>query len=185
MRTWIGYTLSTLLIAGAAFGRKAPASNSGDQTNDRIEVIGHVAFDGKDVTGVSAGEHWRRNYLYLSSAGKVTVVDITNGSAPKITSEYVEPTPLHAQVVVGNVVLLTDTPAPAASIPHSISIVSFSDPAKPKVVREFTNITGYLADKRRGLIHVINNEGLWILQEQPGRDLELEKEYEHSVLYNH
>src|ERR1035438_2113235 len=131
MRTWIGYTLSTLLIAGVAFGRKAPASNAGGQTNDQIEVIGHVAFDGKDVTGVTTGEHWRRNYLYLSSLGKVTVVDITNGSAPKITSEYVEPTPAHAQVVVGNVVLLTDTPPAAVSSPHSISIVSFANPAKP------------------------------------------------------
>src|SRR5579862_916241 len=148
MPRWIGYTLSTLLIAGAAFGRKAPASHSTEGTNDQIELIGHLAFDGKDVTGITTGEHLRRSYLYVSSLGKITVVDITSGSAPKITSEYAAPTSSNARLVVGNVALLTDTQPASASTPHSISIVSFANPVKPEVIRQLTNITGFFVDTR-------------------------------------
>jgi hypothetical protein len=86
-------------------------------------------------------------------------------------------------VVVGNAVLLADT-QPATHVPSSISIMSFANPADPKIVRQFKNVTGFLIDSRRGLIYVVNSEGLWILRENPGRDLELEKQYDHELLYN-
>ena len=62
--------------------------------------------------------------------------------------------------------------------------MSFANPADPKIVRQFTKVTGFLIDSRRGLVYVVNNEGLWILIGNPGRDLELEKQYEHELMYN-
>jgi hypothetical protein len=174
-----------LLVGGAPGASAAKAPNEVAPANDRIEVIGHLAFDGKGVTSVTTGEHWRKNYLYVNFDGKITVVDVTGGAKPTIASEYNGPSASNAQLVVGNVALLTDAQPVASNIPHSISIVSFANPAKPEVVRQFTNITGFLVDTRRGLIHVVNNEGLWILQEKPGRDLELEKQYERELKYNH
>ncbi len=179
----IGFTLSMLLVSSTFAASKAP--REAPMTNDRIEVVGHVAFDGKGVTGVTTGEHWRRNYLYVNSAGKIIVVDTSDGAKPKIASEYSGPADSNAQVVVGNVALLTDAAPAAANIPRTISIVSFANPAKPEVVRQFSNITGYVVEGRRGLIHVVNDEGLWILQEKPGRDIELEKQQEHDLFYNH
>src|ERR1700730_10194620 len=89
-----GSTLSVFIIAGLlingssqALARKAPAKEA-PQAHDQIEVIGHIAFDGAGVTQVTTGEHWRKNYLYLNSADKITVVDVTNGARPGITSEY-------------------------------------------------------------------------------------------------
>jgi hypothetical protein len=187
-----GCTLLVLCIAGLlvnggprALARK-PSTKTTAPNNDQIDVVGHIAFDGTGVTQVLTGEHWRRNYLYLNSAGKVTVVDVTNGERPSITSEYrhsLPDTQAKVQVVVGNAVLLADT-QPATHVPSSISIMSFANPADPKIVRQFTNVTGFLIDSRRGLIYVVNNEGLWILSENPGRDLELEKQYEHELMYN-
>jgi hypothetical protein len=186
------YVLSVLFFTGLlinggprALARKSakpPAPN-----NDQIEVIGHIAFDGTGVTQVMTGEHWRRNYLYLNSADKITVVDVTSGGHPSVASEYhhaLPATEAQVQVIVGNAALLTDARA-ATNVPHLISVMSFADPAKPTVVRQFTNITGFLTDSRRGLIYVVNNEGLWILHEQPARDLELEEQYAHDVIYNH
>jgi hypothetical protein len=186
-------TLSVLFIAGLLIngGPRALARKSAAKTtapnNDQIEVIGHIAFDGTGVTQVMTGEHWRRNYLYLNSGEKIIVVDVTSSGHPSIASEYhhaLPATDTQVQVIVGNAVLLavgrTET-----IVPRLISVMSFADPAKPTVVRQFTKVTGFLNDSHRGLIYVINNEGLWILNEQPARDLELEEQYGHDVVYNH
>jgi hypothetical protein len=182
------FIIAGLLISGSsrALAARKPSTKITTQNDDQIEVIAHVAFDGTGVTQVTTGEHWRKNYLYLNSADKITVVDVTNGGRPNITSEYRHSLPAaqaQVQVVVGNAVLLADA-QPATQVPSSISIMSFANPADPKMVRQFTKVTGFLIDSRRGLIYVVNNEGLWILSENPGRDLELEKQYEHELMYN-
>ncbi len=184
-----GSTLSVFIIAGLlinggprVLARKALAKDA-PQNNDQIEVISHIPFDGAGVTQLTTGEHWRRNYLYLNSAGKITVVDVTNGARPSITSEYHHTPAAQVQVVVGSAALLGDT-QPATHVPSSISVMSFANPAEPTVVRQFTKVTGFLIDSRRGLIYIVNNEGLWILNEKPGRDLELEKQYDHELMYN-
>jgi hypothetical protein len=186
--------LSTFIIAGLlisggsrALAARKPSTKTTAQNDDQIEVIAHVAFDGTGVTQVTTGEHWRKNYLYLNSADKITVVDVTNGGRPSITSEYRHSLPAgqaQVQVIVGNTALLAEA-QPAVHVPSSISIMSFANPAEPKVVRQFTKVTGFLIDSHRGLIYVVNNEGLWILNEKPGRDLELEKQYDHELMYNH
>jgi hypothetical protein len=185
--TLSGLFIVGLLISGAprAQARKSPKTSA--PNNDQIEVIGHIAFDGTGVTQVMTGEHWRRNYLYLNSADKIIVVDVTRGGQPSIASEYhhaLPATEAQVQVILGNAALLADA-RPEANIPHLISVMSFADPAKPKVVRQFSKVTGFLNDSHRGLIYVVNNEGLWILHEQPARDLELEEQYAHDVIYNH
>jgi hypothetical protein len=177
--------IGLLINGGSLAGAARKPSTKAVQDNDQIEVIGHIALDGTGVTQVTTGEHWRKNYLYLNSAGKITVVDVTNGGKPSITSEYRHSFPgAQAEVVVGDTALLAD-PQPAPHVPSSISIMNFADPAEPKVVRQFTKVTGFLIDSHRGLIYVVNNEGLWILLEKPARDLELEKQYEHELMYNH
>lgn len=193
MLTTKSYAVSALIIAelllrggSPAFARKS--ARVAEPSNDRIEVIGHLALDGTGVTGVLTAEHWRRNYLYLNSAGKITVVDVTNASIPKIESEYrysLQDAHPQIQVVVGNAALLADVQPVSTNIPRTISIMSFADPAKPTLVRQFTGITGYLIDSHRGLIYIVNNEGVWIINQKPARDLELEKQYEHDVIYNH
>ena len=93
-----GYKLATLiagLIAGGivcAFASSATASNTAGPKNDRFDVIGHLAFDGKGVTGLTTGEHWRKSYLYVSFDGKIKVVDITDGATPKVAQEFAKPT---------------------------------------------------------------------------------------------
>jgi hypothetical protein len=187
VRTLSMFMFFGLLMNGGsrALARK-PSTKTAPQTNDEIEVVGHMALDGTVVTQITMGQHWRKNYVYLNSAEKITVIDVTDVVRPSITSEYHHPLPANesqVHVIVGNAALVATAP-PAMYVPSSISIVSFSNPAAPKVVRQFTKVTGFLIDSRRGLIYVVNNEGLWILYEKPGRDLELEKQYDHDLMYN-
>jgi hypothetical protein len=63
-------------------------------------------------------------------------------------------------------------------------LVSFADPAHPKVVRQFSGVTCLLKDSARSLIYLTNGEGLWVLRESPATDIELQKQYEHDVIYN-
>jgi hypothetical protein len=192
MRRLTGLTLSAFSIAGllingsSALAARKPSTKNATQDNDQIEVIGHIPFDGTGVIQLTTGEHWRKHYLYLNSAGKITFVDVTDAARPTITNEYRHSLPVaqaQVQVVAGSAVLLSDA-QPPIHVPSSISIMSFANPADPKIVRQFTKVTGFLIDSRRGLIYVVNNEGLWILSEKPGRDLELEKQYEHELMYN-
>jgi hypothetical protein len=170
-----------LSLGPRAFARKAPAV----QDRDRIEVICHLAFDGTGVTGVLTGEHWRRNYVYLTTAGKIIVVDVTTASKAKITAEHpMESAQARVDLVVGGVALIADAPPPSSTVPRSISILSFENSAKPTVVHRFENLTGYHMDARRGLIYIVNPEGLWILSPQPARDREAEEEYDRYLLYN-
>ena len=89
-------------------------------------------------------------------------------------------------LVVGNSMLVTDSEDTAAQkTPRSVKVMNFAEAANPRVVQEFANVTGFLRDANRGLVYVFNNAGLWILRESPAPDEELQKQYEHDVLYNH
>src|SRR6202166_1790464 len=131
--------LSTFIIAGLlisggsrALAARKPPTKTTAQNDDQIEIIAHVAFDGTGVTQVTTGEHWRKNYLYLNSADKITVVDVTQGGHPSIASEYhhaLPATEAQVQAIVGNAALLADA-RPVTDIPHLISVMSFADPAK-------------------------------------------------------
>jgi hypothetical protein len=41
-----------------------------------------------------------------------------------------------------------------------------------------------LKDTSRGLIYLVNSDGLWVLRLEPAADIQLQKAYEHYVLYN-
>jgi hypothetical protein len=65
-----------------------------------------------------------------------------------------------------------------------VTILSFADPEHPAVARQFLGVTSMLKDTSRGLIYLVNSDGLWVLRVEPAADIELQKEYEHYVLYN-
>jgi hypothetical protein len=152
---------------------------------DAIEIAGHLALDGTALKGITSGEHFRRQFVYLSWAGQVKVIDVTQSAAPVVAQEYrysAEPAS-HVQAVVGNVVLLDDN-ANTLLQPRTISIMSFADPQKPQVQKQFSDVTGFLNERTSSLIFIVNKEGLWILRKKPGRDVEFEDEYTRRLLYN-
>jgi hypothetical protein len=110
----------------------------------------------------------------------VSVIDVTDPSAPKLARELAASGHLHA--VVGSVALTTSTQLPGG--PETVTITSFADPAHPKMLRQFLHVTGLVRDGSRGLIYLANDEGLFILRESPTTDIDLQRQYEHDVIYN-
>lgn len=153
---------------------------------DGIRVIAHLTLDGEAQRKMLRTEHWRTQYLYLESAdGKdLTIVDVTAPSSPAVVQHIATGTEeANVADVVGTAALVTDldtSPAPVGA--RTVSVMSFTDPNHPKLVQQFKGVTAML--NGHGLIYLVNADGLWILQEQPGEDKELEDAYANYVLYN-
>jgi hypothetical protein len=161
------------------------------QPADRISVIGHVQLRGT-ATELAVASHWRKDFLYViyGPKGPVTVFDVTNPAAPVAASQLEVPKQAvggEVNAIVGTAAVVTTTPNEAA-VPvktRTVTVLSFADPERPVVTRQFSGVTAILKDPHRGLIYLTNGEGLWLLQGQPGADKELEQEYDHYVLYSH
>jgi len=116
-------------------------------------------------------------------------VDVTHAIHPVIVKQLCLPAApgnTSLAVLVGDVALLTGTDTRSADVHvNSVSVVSFADSDHPKTVREFTKVSAFRIDEGRGLIYVVNDNGLWILRQKPAPDKELEREYAKYVLYSH
>ena len=185
----VGLALAILPALSAA-----PKNKKGSpppETKGSIEVIGHLQLPPGPAVSLMTAVHWRRNYLYVEhgSQGAVTVVDVTDPRAPKAAGEFVPPpgsAPLHVGEVEGNAAMFTAAqPAPGTQAPESVTIMSFDDPAHPRIVRQFSHVACLLKDARRSLTYLVNDEGLWLLYSNPGRDRELEEEYDRYLRYSH
>jgi hypothetical protein len=67
----------------------------------------------------------------------------------------------------------------------SAAVVDFADPVHPATVRKFNDVSALRTDEGRGLIYLVDKDGLWILQEKSAADKELEQEYSRYVFYSH
>jgi hypothetical protein len=182
---------SIILLMSLSLALAASKKAETPEPQDSIAVVGHVALTAGSVGHMTTAVHWQRNYLYIEQLrqGTVTIIDVTTPAAPKVIGEFAPPAddkPLHIAEVEGTAALLTTSaPAPASPAPDSVVIMSFADPARPRVERRFGHVTGLLRSESRGLTYLVNDEGLWILQHQPAPDRELERQYQHEITYNH
>jgi len=157
---------------------------------DRIEVVGHVALEGKAVSTIHVIDYHGKRYLYLEDGSKrITIVDVTDAARPTIGKELELPEATvsgRLEIAVGDAAVLAAPQVRDAGVaPATVSIVDFSDLSKPRIIRQFENVSAMKSDPRRGLVFLSNNEGLWLLLERPAPDLEAERAYQQYLLYNH
>jgi hypothetical protein len=185
----LGATLALLLLPAVTFAgpvRKERKAIPGDN----IEVIGHLALPNVSVTSLRTSEHQRRNFLQVQDTKHRTLmlVDVTDAAHPAIAKQFHLPTELADStlaVLVGDVALVTDTQSPELRM-SSATVVDFVDPDHPATVRKFNNVSAFRTDEERGLIYLVDKDGLWILREKAApEDKELEKEYTRYVFYSH
>jgi hypothetical protein len=180
------------IIASLAVSYGAPPKTKAKPENasqDRIDILANVAVTGGPIIRVSMTQHYSRSYLYLEHASRgLTLIDVTDPRHPSIVTNLDLPASEAGSILTaaGDTALISsDATQPASSPNRTMSIVSFSDPAHPQTVRQFTNVTCTALDDRRGLIFVANDEGFWILHRNPAEDPEVQERYAHEVLYNH
>jgi hypothetical protein len=182
--------VSVSLLIGAPRLTAAGKGGSTPPEPDRIDVIAHFPLSAGIVTQLTTGTHWRKYYLYVDHgpAGPVTVLDVTNPAAPVPAGQLDVPKQEAGgklSTIVGSAALITSPSEPTErSIDQTVTILSFADPEHPAVARQFLGVTSMLKDTSRGLIYLANSDGLWVLRVKPAADIELQKEYEHYVLYN-
>jgi hypothetical protein len=184
----LGATFALLLLpamtwAGAVHKDKAAIST------DKIDVIGHLAMPNVSVTSLRTSERRGQQLLQLQDTKHrmLMLVDVTDEAHPAIVKQLQLPTELAGStlaVLVGDVALVTDTQSPEVHI-SSAEVVNFADPEHPATVRKFTNVSAFRTDEDRGLIYLVDKDGLWILREKSAPDTEAEQEYSRYVFYSH
>jgi hypothetical protein len=178
--------MAAILIAAAVSGGEVEAKNKkpkpdAGQPQDQIVIDAHIPFSEGAVTRFVVTQHYSRSYIYAErEAGKpVTLIDATKPGQPKVLSEL---TSGSLVAVAGTAALESDaTPATPSPKSQTIRIMYFSDPAHPKVTRQFDGVTA--VERSGGLILVANPEGIWILSEHLAQDPAVEAEYAHRVVY--
>jgi hypothetical protein len=173
---------AAMLAPLSAKDKKAKA-----EPKDAIQVVGHIPLTGGPVKRFFTTQHYSNTYLYAEheSGGTLTLIDVSNASRPKLLAEvaFADSAGQGLSLVAGTAAMVTSEAAPTPAAPQGIKIMDFSDPAHPKIAREFTGVTAMTRDDRRGLIFLANADGIWILQQHLAEDPEVEKAYAYYVVY--
>ncbi len=182
-----GFThrFSAIIIAAAVFAGGAEAKKKdkkpvSDSPHDEIAIDSHLPFTSGPVTRFVVTQHYSHPYIYAErEQGKpVTLIDATKPAQPVVVSELASSSLV---AVSGTAALETDAPAPLPTRTQTIRIVDYSDPAHPKVTRQFEGVTAI--ERSGNLIFLANPEGIWILSEHLALDPAVEAEYARHVLY--
>jgi hypothetical protein len=181
-------TAALLLLPEMVFARAVRQHKEAVPT-DNIVVIGHIALPNATVSSLKTSEHRRKQLLQLQDTKHRTLmlVDVTDASHPAVVKQFqlpAEPAASTFAALAGDVALVTDTQTPEVHI-SSAAVVDFADPAHPATVRKFNDVSALRTDEGRGLIYLVDKDGLWILQEKSAADKQLEQEYSRYVFYSH
>ncbi len=155
------------------------------QPQDQIEVESQIPNADGPITRFVATRHYDRSYIYAErEPGKpVTLIDVTNPARPVVLSQATFPVPSGNLIAVaGTSALASDAAAEKAPIPQTVRIMDFSDPAKPKVTKQFDNVTA-IQNVSGGVILLANSDGVWILSQHFAEDPATEERYARKVVY--
>ena len=173
--------IAAAMSAGEIEAKKKDPKSPAAAPQDQIVIDAHLPYTSGPITHFVVTEHYNHSYIYAErEPGKpVTLIDATKPSQPVVLSDL---TSGSLVAVAGTAALETDAAPPAqTSKPQTIRIMDFSDPAHPKVTRQFDGVTAI--ERSRGLILLANPEGIWILSEHLAEDPAVEAEYARRVVY--
>jgi hypothetical protein len=157
---------STGLVAPWAHAKSKKAKGSPKETG--IYVISHLELPDAAVSNIQASDDLGRYTIELTGAEGVTMVDVNNPERPELVRPAQLPSGLEhssTRVRAGNTALLSATEDPSAKAdPQLITLVSFSDAAQPKTIKQFLGVTAIWIDQTRELVYMTDSSGLWILQ---------------------
>jgi hypothetical protein len=183
------YRAAIILAVGALTGGQMSAKGKhpqsvGPKPLDQIAIEAHIAVAGP-VTRFIATKHYDRSYVYAERAtGQgVTLIDITNPAHPSVLSDAgAASLPGELLAVAGTAALAGDQPSSAPPPTKTIRLMDFSDPANPKVTKEFSNVSA-VQNIGGGIILLADADGIWVLSQRFAEDPEVERRYAYKVVY--
>ena len=183
------YRLATFLtLAAMCCGEleakgKHPKTESAP-TQDQIAIDSHIAAAAGPITRFVVTRHYDRTYVYAEreASQPLTLIDITDPSHPRVLSKPTLPIPSGDLLSVAGTAALTWSAATAKASPQTIRLLDFSDPAQPKVSKQFDNVTA-VEKLPTGVILLANADGIWILSQHFADDPAVEDRYAKKVIY--
>jgi hypothetical protein len=182
------YRLATILVAAAVTSVETDAKVKHQRADpqDQIEIEAHIQVAAGPVTRFVATRHYDRSYVYAErEAGMpVTLIDITNPTHPNVLSEVaLGPAPGELLAAAGTSALAGDVGTAKPSAPQTISLMDFSDPAQPKMTKQFEGVTAVEKIAGGSVILLANKDGIWILKQHFAEDPAAERRYANEVVY--
>ena len=172
---WIAAAAFAAMIAGA--GSLAANNTKPKPSEVPANVIAHLPLTAKAGNEMLLQSNGDKHFLYIQLASKdgFMVVDVNKPEFPTLLDRQVkgsDPTAGSLQMV-GSDLGLAAVPDKNAKIVRSsgtatqtINVLDLSDPAHPKVIQTFRNVTGMVGDAGRGILYLANDEGLWVLKHE-------------------
>ena len=166
---------AAFLLASALYAGKNPA-NKPKPTELPAEVIAHLPLSsppGNQMVLQALGD---KHYLYIQQAGKqgFMIVNVTKPEFPSLVDRQAKSGDGTAGTlrIVGGDLGVAEVPdrtvkgsiASSSSPTETVRILDLSDPAHPKTLQTFNNVTSLLGDAGRGIIYLANDQGLWVLK---------------------
>lgn len=167
--------VSVFALASAIFAGANTNANS-KPAEVPARVIAHLALTAPAGNQMVLQKLGDKRYLYIQQASKqgYMIVDVTKAEFPSIVKPKGGPndsTAGNLEFVDGKMAIAAtpDSTSKTAirSVPtatQTVKLLDVSDPAHPTVLQTFKNVTAMLGDGGRGIIFLVNDEGLWVLK---------------------
>jgi hypothetical protein len=168
--------LCVALLAGAmaisAYAKNQPDDQPNRGGSEPYAVVSHVSLPGTPATQMRLQRDNGREYLYLlrSSGTGFTVVDVTKPQAPSVVKKVTlaAGTSINGLNVAGNTLAITEgsnVGNNGGEVPsQSIQLFDTQDPANPKLLQKFHDVTSVLAEDGRHLVYIATKDGLYIVR---------------------
>jgi hypothetical protein len=177
--------LAMTAVSGNLSAKSKHPKAATPQPPDQIAIEAHIANGDGPITRFVATRHYDHPYVYAErGAGKpVTLIDVANPSHPEVLSNVNWPgSSGNLLAVAGTSALASDGPGEKAPSLQTIRLMDFSDPADPKVKKQFDGVTA-VEKIGGGIILLANADGIWILSQHFAEDPEVQKRYANMVVY--
>ena len=150
---------AAVLAVGLAMVPVAFAGSHSKITSAKsVGIVSHLAITSSSSPRLRIVKQHKRRYLAIadSDAANLVVVDVTKPGQARV----VDP----AAATGANPV--ADVTKSAADAPEILTLLNTSKPTESLISHQFTSSARFLADEKRGLIYVVDGEGLWIVMTQ-------------------
>jgi hypothetical protein len=162
--------ICALLVLAALCVVASAGASTRDSDRPHSQAIAHLTLSGKQPQRMFLRQAGKTHYLYVEQPSQqgFTVIDVTRPSRPRL----VKRPSLETLTVMGSGIVVTATPDHPANMnaddnrrepSEPLHVINVSGSAHPPTVETFRQAISVLTDDSRGLIYVLNSDGIWIL----------------------
>jgi hypothetical protein len=174
-RIWCLAILPAVFL-GVAVAPVVGAGTTSKPAEVPARVIAHLPLPTPAGNQMILQKQEEKRFLYIQQASKqgYTVVEVTKPEYPSFVTPKAKANDSTAGKleIVGENVGVAEVPDSASktairsstAATETVKILDLSDPAHPKTLQTFKNVTSILADGGHGIIYLTNDEGLWVLK---------------------